>query len=93
VAALAHNYYIEINGDVGAISGTSAATPVVAGMIGLLNSYRASKQLPNVGFANPLLYKIAAETKGAFNDITAGNNRCSEGGCWCHTGFAAAPGW
>jgi hypothetical protein len=52
-----------------------------------------SKQLPNVGFVNPLLYKIAADQADAFNDITEGNNRCSEGGCWCHTGFAAAPGW
>jgi tripeptidyl-peptidase-1 len=41
LAALAHNYYIEIGGNEGAISGTSAAAPVVAGLIGLLNNYRS----------------------------------------------------
>jgi tripeptidyl-peptidase-1 len=94
IAALAHNYYIEINGDYGSEDGTSASSPVVGGLVGLLNAHRALKGRPAVGFINPLLYQIHNETAGAaFNDITSGSNRCTEGGCECKTGFDATPGW
>lgn len=52
------------------IGGTSAATPVVAGMFSLINSVLLEKGLSPLGFLNPFLYKNA----DAFLDITKGNN-------------------
>lgn len=76
------------------IDGTSASSPVVAGLVGLLNAHRQRAGRPNVGFFNPLLYQVWAETNGsAFNDIIEGSNRCTEGGCICKTGFNAVQGW
>jgi tripeptidyl-peptidase-1 len=34
IAALAHNFYIQISGNVGSEDGTSASSPVIAGIIG-----------------------------------------------------------
>ena len=47
---------------------------------------------PGLGFANPTLYKVAAASPDAFNDVTEGNNFCTEVIC-CKTGFTAAAGW
>lgn len=55
VAALGHNYYIELGGSVSAVDGTSAATPVMAGMIANLNAWRLSNGKPVLGFVNPLM--------------------------------------
>ena len=52
-------------------TGTSAATPVVAALIALLNDYRLSVGLPTLGFLNPVLYKRGV---AGFNDITQGGN-------------------
>jgi kumamolisin len=60
------------------IGGTSAAAPLWAGLIALLNQTLKTR----LGFINPLLYKLPASS-GAFHDVTAGNN-----GDY-HTG----PGW
>ena len=51
------------------IGGTSAAAPLWAGLIALLNQSLKTR----LGFINPLLYKLPAST-GAFHDVTAGNN-------------------
>eukprot|EP00937_MAST-01D_sp_MAST-1D-sp2_P000959 g959.t1 len=93
ISALAHAYLVKLNGVNGGVDGTSAATPVVAGLVARINAHRAAKGRPAVGFLNPLLYKVAAATPQAFNDITEGNNACTESGCLCKTGFGAAPGW
>ena len=94
ISALAHNFYIEIDGRVGSEDGTSASSPTIGGIVSLFNTHRKRMGRPNVGFLNPLLYQIHAETKGAaFNDIVQGSNRCTESGCECHTGFTAVEGW
>lgn len=93
ISALAHSYYIKIGGNDGFVDGTSAATPVVGGLIGLINAHRAKSGRPAVGFANPLLYKAFATDPTAFNDVTEGSNRCTESGCTCKEGFGAATGW
>jgi tripeptidyl-peptidase-1 len=92
VSALGHNYYIELTGQVQAVDGTSAACPVFAGVMALLNAYRVSNGMSKMGFANPLLYSIWASTPSAFTDITIGNNKCTEESC-CATGFSATTGW
>lgn len=61
--------------------------------MGLINAHRKRAGRPALGFVNPLLYQVYAETNGtAFNDIVQGSNKCTESGCWCQTGFDAKPG-
>ena len=52
------------------IGGTSASTPIVAGLVGLLNAMRLDAGLPTMGFLNPWLYRL-----GGFGltDIVAGS--------------------
>lgn len=93
VAALGHNYYIQLNGEAIQVDGTSCSAPVFAGVVALLNAYRVENGKSKIGFANPLLYQIHANSPDAFNDITSGNNKCTEETCNGCTGFSAAPGW
>ncbi|PPQ87241.1 hypothetical protein CVT25_004091 [Psilocybe cyanescens] len=67
------------------IGGTSAATPVFAGFVAMLNDARFKARQQPLGFLNPLLYSRGV---AGFNDITAGHNP----GCWT-LGFNATKGW
>ncbi|GAA6213548.1 tripeptidyl-peptidase 1-like isoform X1 [Lates japonicus] len=91
MAALSDNYWVVINRvPVPWVSGTSASTPVVGGMLSLVNDHRLLKGLPTLGFLNPRLYKLKGQ---ALFDVTEG----------CHLGcldeqvqgqgFCAAPSW
>ena len=71
------------------VGGTSAATPLVAGMIALWDQQAKQSGLPNPGFVPPLLYSIAQHAPGSFLDITTGGNAVF-GGVSCCT---AAPGF
>ncbi|KAI0177578.1 Tripeptidyl-peptidase sed4 [Pestalotiopsis sp. NC0098] len=52
-------YYSVFNADkLGRTGGTSAAAPVVAGLIGLLNDARLRAGKPTMGFINPFLYSL-----------------------------------
>jgi tripeptidyl-peptidase-1 len=94
ISAVAAGYYMHMNGrDKFQVDGTSASTPVIAGLVARINAHRAARGRPAVGFLNPLLYRVFAEAPRAFNDITQGNNRCTEWGCSCQYGFGAAKGW
>lgn len=54
------------------VSGTSASTPVVAGIVARLNGLRLAAGKPPLGFLNPFIYQHAAS--GAFHDVTKGDN-------------------
>jgi kumamolisin len=71
------------------VGGTSAATPLVAGMIALWDQQAKQSGLPNPGFVPPLLYSIAQHTPGSFLDITTGNNTVFGGVSCC----SATPGF
>jgi subtilase family serine protease len=71
------------------VGGTSAATPLVAGMIALWDQQARQSGLPNPGFVPPLLYSIAQHAPGSFLDITTGDNAVF-GGVSCCT---ATPGF
>jgi subtilase family serine protease len=79
--------------------GTSAATPVFAGILALLNHYLVSQGgQAGLGNANPTLYWLAQNSPSAFHDITTGNNivPCVIGTPDCTTGylgFSAGPGY
>lgn len=66
------------------IGGTSASTPLVAGIITLLNEDRAAIGKKPIGFLNPVFYAHPE----MFNDVTVGSNP----GCGTD-GFKTAPGW
>lgn len=89
VALAGHTYVIVNGGKLAAVDGTSASTPVFAGMVSLLNARRLAKGLPSLGFLNPLLYKHS----GVFNDITKGDNKCARAGDKCCGGYKAGVGW
>ncbi|XP_076023855.1 tripeptidyl-peptidase 1 [Genypterus blacodes] len=91
IAALSDNYWVVTNMlPIPWVSGTSASTPVVGGVLSLINDQRLLKGLPVLGFLNPRLYKLNGQ---ALFDVTEG----------CHLscideqvqgrGFCAAPSW
>ncbi len=61
------------------VGGTSAAAPMWAAMIALANQKSVNDGHSNLGFLNPLLYKIAQNASGTsysldFHDVKFGNN-------------------
>lgn len=94
IAAFGSNVLISSGGQIEGVGGTSASAPIVAGIIALLNDYVITKSGKPLGFINPLLYKMAAAMPSAFNDITKGDNICTEDGCsaGCY-GFTCTKGW
>jgi len=71
-------FHIVFDGRDTEIGGTSAATPMWAGLIALINQDLVNKKLREVGFANPAIYWIGANAakfpSRPFHDVTAGNN-------------------
>lgn len=74
------------------VDGTSCSSPSFAGILSLVNDKLLNAGKPQIGFANPLLYTMAAEHPAAFNDVTEGTNACSRNYC-CLFGYQASPGW
>jgi kumamolisin len=74
----ATGYLVQVDGRSMTIGGTSAAAPLWAGLVALLNQ-KLGKRL---GCVNPVLYSQLAK-RGVFHDITSGNNGA----------YTAAPGW
>ena len=70
------------------VSGTSASTPIFAGVLGLLNDVRLSAGKPPLGFVAPALYKAFAADPSNFNDVTKGSTAGCGGESW-----SAGPGW
>ncbi|KAJ7068722.1 subtilisin-like protein [Mycena amicta] len=85
VSAQSRKFQIYWQGMQISIGGTSASTPVFAGLVALLNDARLAAGRPALGFLNPLLYTLR---RTAWTDITAGNNP----GCGT-PGFNATVGW
>jgi len=73
------------NGTEGVISGTSASTPLTAGILSLVNDELLACGKKPLGFLNPWLYKKGFK---GFTDIVAG----SAAGCGVD-GFNATAGW
>jgi tripeptidyl-peptidase-1 len=71
-------------GNIYGVGGTSASTPLIGGIVTLLNEARIAAGKGPVGFLNPTIYAHPE----AFNDITLGGNP----GCGTK-GFKAEVGW
>jgi subtilase family serine protease len=67
------------------VGGTSAATPFWAASMLLVQQYAEKQGAGKIGFANPILYRLAAGSKRdeVFHDVVRGNNRY----------YDAGPGW
>ena len=90
VSALGTGYTLIVHGQKQAgIGGTSASTPVFAGMISLINEARAKAGKSPLGFLNPFIY---ANTE-AFMDVTTGSNKVGRGGATLAAGFECTTGW
>jgi kumamolisin len=83
----ASGFHIVFGGQDGQAGGTSAATPLWAATMALINQDLKKKGFREAGFANPALYWMgqngATLPAKAFHDVTAGNNLA----------YDAVPGW
>jgi len=83
----ASGFNVRVDGNTGAIGGTSGVAPLWAGLIALANQ----KLQRRVGFINPKIYAISAN-QGAFNDVTSGDNTVNFDGSGTK-GYQAGQGW
>eukprot|EP01084_Bolivina_argentea_P043403 79965_1 len=96
ISAQSVGYLIVIKETVYSVSGTSASSPTVAGMISMINYARIQNGKASLGFLNPVLYgSVYGEQNGDFNyyfnDVTSGYNLgCSVDN---NIGFYTAQGW
>jgi uncharacterized protein (TIGR03437 family) len=81
-------YDTSMNGKLYSSGGTSAPTPIFAGIAAILNQYlvqNGSLTTAGLGNINPKLYSLAQSAPNAFHDITTGNNMvtaaCRGRGC------------
>jgi len=81
-------YCIRTGGFWLSVYGTSASTPVTAGIIANLNNVQLNAGKPQLGFLNPWLYQTLAANPSAFYDVTTGTN--NNGNAY---GFTAVKGW
>ena len=87
------------------VGGTSAATPLLAGGIALIDEQLRRAGRADVGFANPLLYRLGGSRArtSVFSDVTAIGNDVGPfliggrgrplGCCSAKTGYDLASGW
>jgi len=83
------------------VGGTSCATPMMAGVLALLNQYVVVHGLqvqPGLGDINPWLYRMAQSVPQAFHDVVDGDNKvpCADGSPDCvggMLGWPAGPGY
>jgi uncharacterized protein (TIGR03437 family) len=100
-AAIHDGYLINYLGSNGAIGGTSASAPSMAGILALINHYlvkQGNLAHPGLGNINPQLYRMAQSVPAAFHDITTGDNivPCAQGSPDCLAGsfgYAAGAGY
>lgn len=79
VAANASRYQVRVDGLDGLARGTSAAAPLWAGLLALINQQLGEP----LGYINPLLYEQLIVEADVVHDIVTGNN----------SGYQAVPGW
>ncbi len=74
-------YRVQVDGQTIPIGGTSAVSPLWAGLIARINATSGRR----CGFINPVIYQAAGQ---GFHDIVQGTNAIAPA-----PGYAAAPGW
>merc|ERR1712054_296716 len=76
ITALAHHFMIVERGESVAVDGTSASSPLTAGIFALINDNLMNNNQPSLGFLNPILYALVGGSSGStlVQDVTEGNN-------------------
>jgi len=92
VGAIGQNVIVVDGGSPVVTGGTSASAPTIGGILTLINNHLMNKGKSPIGFANTLLYKIAAGCTNCFHEVDAYNNKCTEEAC-CEYGYISAEGW
>lgn len=87
LSAVGLNIAVAVDGVLTTELGTSAAAPLFAAMLNLVNEERLAVGKSTVGFVNPVLY---ANASSIFRDVTQGNSDMCGGEVH---GFEAVPGW
>lgn len=78
----------------GAVAGTSAASPMAAGIWALMTQLARASGRSVPGFAAPLLYALGRSSSPALRDVTAANNDILNAGCCDATpAWDLATGW
>lgn len=94
--ALGHNFPTSVGGKFYLVSGTSGSTPLIAGMLTLINDQLLLNNRSSLGFINPTLYHLYNNNNYIFHDIVKGKNNCcaaeSNPVC-CQQGFNAVKGY
>lgn len=85
-------YNVYVSGQWMTVGGTSCAAPIWAAFMGIVNTQRLSKKLPDIGFLSPTLYRIGSGAGGAaaFHDIA---DNSTNGYYPAVPGFDDATGW
>ncbi|KAK5652874.1 hypothetical protein OQA88_9540 [Cercophora sp. LCS_1] len=86
ISAIGSGFQVVQNGNLGAVMGTSASTPVVAAMVALVNDARLRAGKSSLGWLNPILYD--ERTQRVLRDVVTGQSN----GCSFPDG-TNAPGW
>merc|ERR1712046_377500 len=90
LGGLVNPYCVATSGMFQGVAGTSASSPVVAGIFALLNGLRTSQNKAPLGFMKPFIYQNGA----AFQDVTSGCNGGGRKYCFkAIKGWDAATGW
>ncbi len=78
VSAFGSRILVVSGGSISVSAGTSASTPIIAGIMTLINEARFLAGKTQIGFFNPALYTMYEECPQCFNRIASGNNRKSK---------------
>jgi len=97
MAAIGQNVPVVFDGELQMTGGTSASTPILAGLVALINGKRLQKKMKPMGFLNPWLYHTHSKDPSIVTDVKYGNNsggnRLLPTYASCEYGFNAIPGW
>eukprot|EP01091_Cochliopodium_minus_P008042 TRINITY_DN1793_c0_g1_i1.p1 TRINITY_DN1793_c0_g1~~TRINITY_DN1793_c0_g1_i1.p1 ORF type:complete len:751 (-),score=152.81 TRINITY_DN1793_c0_g1_i1:132-2357(-) len=93
VVACGDRILIIMGGNICVSAGTSASTPIFAGIVSLLNDARLNANKKPLGFLNPLFYQMQTNNTNTFHDITVGTSAWSTSPRACKYGYGCSSGW
>lgn len=81
ISLVGHSCPTYIDGMLEGVDGTSCSSPLMAGVVAVINAHQLKNNRSKVGYFNPLLYHIFRNCENCFNKINNGYNWCSESTC------------